>query len=129
MAHHRETLAREPRENLLRLHYADMPRDPEGAAARIAAHVGISHPPALMAAIVEAARFESMKADAHRFAPSAGEGFRARDDGFFDSGGSNKWEGRLTRAELDAYDARISECLPPEERAWLERGASAIGAG
>ena len=124
--HYRGTLARESRENLIRLHYADMLRDLTGAVEQIAAHVGVSHPPEVMAALVEAATFDSMKANAHRFAPSVGQGFWHKDDGFFDSATSNKSEGKLTADDLAAYDARMSELLGPEQRAWLEWGSAAV---
>ncbi|MEM8822628.1 MAG: sulfotransferase domain-containing protein [Pseudomonadota bacterium] len=123
LAHYRQTLTLEPRENLLRLHYADMQRDPAGQMARIAAHVGIQHPPEQLAKLVEAASFESMKANADRFAPSAGQGFWKNDAAFFDSATSNKWEGRLSAAQLAAYDARMEVLVPDREaRAWLEWG-------
>lgn len=40
----------------------------------------------------------------------------------FASGTSNKWEGRLTAEDLEAYRARISALLPPEDVAALEWG-------
>jgi aryl sulfotransferase len=120
--HYRCTLAREPRENLIRLHYADMLRDLAGALAKVAAHVGIDHPPDLLAAIAKAATFESMKANASRFTPSAGQGFWKADTGFFDSATSRKWEGVLTGDDLAAYDATMGAALTTEERVWLEWG-------
>lgn len=120
--HYLETRAREPRENLLRLHYADMLRDLSGAVTRIAAHVRIDTPPDLLEEIVQAATFDSMKANAHRFTPSAGQEFWKNDAGFFDSASSNKWEGQLTEADLAAYDARMSDLLGAEDRRWLEWG-------
>ena len=117
------TLAR--RENFLRLHYADMLRDLTTAFRRIAAHVGISHPPELEAELIKAATFKNMKANANRFAFSAGLGFWKNDAGFFDSATSNKWLGVLTETDLTAYDARISSLLNPEERHWLEWGSPA----
>ncbi|SMX36933.1 sulfotransferase domain-containing protein [Maliponia aquimaris] len=120
--HYRETLAREPRENLLRLHYADMLRDLRGAVTRIAAHAGIDTPGDLLEDIVQAATFDSMKANAHRFTPSAGQEFWQSDAGFFDSATSNKWEGQLSADDLAAYDARMCELLGPDERKWLEWG-------
>ena len=77
-----------------------------------------------MAQLVRAATFDSMKANAHRFALSAGQGFWHNDAGFFDSASSNKWEGKLTEADLDAYEARISTLLTPQERRWLEWGSA-----
>ncbi len=125
--HYRCTLAREPRENLIRLHYADMLRDLPAAVASLAAHVGIALPTELMAAITEAATFASMKANAARFTPSAGQGFWKADAGFFDSATSRKWEGVLTDDDLAAYDARMNAGLTVEERAWLEWGDAGRG--
>ena len=117
--HYRCTLAREQRENLVRLHYADMRRDLPGAVAALAA--------GLMAAIAEAATFAIMKANAARFTPSAGQGFWKADTGFFDSATSRKWEGVLTDDDLAAYDARMNAGLTVEERAWLEWGDAGRG--
>lgn len=121
--HYRCTLSREPSESLLRLHYADMLRDLSGTFERIGNHIGISHPPEITAQLVEAATFDSMKANAHRFAPSAGQGNWKDDAAFFDSASSNKWEGQLSEIELSEYDNRISEFLTPEERSWIEFGS------
>ncbi|MFN3845349.1 MAG: sulfotransferase domain-containing protein [Paracoccaceae bacterium] len=122
--HYLCTLAREPREALIRLHYADMLRDLPGAVASLAAHVGIAHPAELMAAITKAATFASMKANADRFTPSAGQGFWKADAGFFDSATSKKWEGQLTAGDLAAYDAKLDAVLSAGERAWLEWGGA-----
>lgn len=124
LTHYRETRAREPRDNLLRLHYADMTRDLPQAVARIAAHVGIDHPAPLIEAITQAATFDSMKANAHRFTPSAGQDFWRNDADFFHSAQSNKWEGKLTQDDLAAYDKRMAAALSPEDRRWLERGSA-----
>ncbi len=97
----------------------------DAAVARIAAHVGIDHPPELMAAVVNAATFESMKANAHRFTPSAGQDFWHREEGFFDSATSRKWEGQLTAEDLAAYESRMSDLLTSQERYWLEWGSGA----
>ena len=125
--HYRCTLAREPRENLIRLHYADMLRDLPRAVASLAAHVGIALPAGVMATITEAATFASMKANAARFTPSAGQGFWKADTGFFDSATSRKWEGVLTDDDLAAYDAKMTAGLTVEERAWLEWGDAGHG--
>lgn len=127
--HYRCTMEHEPSDNLIRLHYRDMLRDLEGAFATIASHVGISHPADLMARLVAAATFDSMKANAHRFTPSAGQGGWKDDTAFFDSASSNKWVGKLSDDELRAYDARISQLLSPDERQWLEFGSVGAQAG
>lgn len=122
--HYRSALALEEEgaDNLLRLHYADMCRDPAAAIGRIADHIGITHPPALMARLVDAASFANMKANAVRFAPGAGVGFWHDDAGFFDAASSNKWEGVLSENDLAAYRARIAGMLRADEQRWLEQG-------
>jgi len=127
--HYRATLARRSRGNLIRLHYADMLADLEGAMAQIAEHVGISHPPRTMQALAEAATFKNMKANATRFVPASGQNFWRSDAGFFDSASSNKWEGLLTRKDLAAYDAKADAALTQNERQWLEWGATKFAAG
>lgn len=120
--HYRSTLAFEPHDNILRLHYADMLRDLPGTFDRIATHTSMPHPPDVMAMLVQAATFDNMKANAHRFTPSAGQGTWYNDAAFFDSASSNKWEGQLSDAEIAAYDARICELLKDDDRQWLEWG-------
>ena len=124
IAHYLRGLELEPRDNLLRLHYADMTLDLAGQMDRIAAHVGVDHPPEVMAGLVAAATFGNMKANADRFALGAGKEFWRNDKGFFDSATSNKWEGVLHEDDLALYDAAISELLTPEQRAWLEWGTA-----
>jgi len=120
--HYRSALVMDACENLLRLHYADLRRDLPQGIARIAKHVGINHPTEVQNALIDAARFENMKANADRFAVAAGNGFWRNDADFFDSATSNKWVGILSDDDLAAYDARMSELLEPEQRQWLEWG-------
>lgn len=122
VGHYLRSLEMEPRENFLRLHYADMTRDLAGHVAKVATHVGEPHPPEVMERLVEAATFASMKANTDRFVLAAGKEFWRSDSGFFDSATSNKWEGKLTDDDLAAYDSAITEYLSPEQRYWLEWG-------
>ena len=62
----------EPRENILRLHYADMKRDLASHVDKVARHIGVNNPPDIMERIVDAAKFGNMKANADRFAPVGG---------------------------------------------------------
>lgn len=120
--HYLECLKRKPRDNLLRLHYADMTRDLAAQMALVADHIGVNHPPALMDQLIEAATFRNMKANASRFALAQGRGVWRNDSGFFDSGTSNKWDGVLDQDDLAAYDAAIAKMLSPQDRKWLEWG-------
>ncbi len=120
--HYKSSMARRTRSTLLQLHYRDMQRDLAGVFAQIASHIGVQHPPKTMEALIEAARFEKMRANAGRFVPSAGQGFWKSDTGFFNNARSNKWEGVLNAEDLAAYDAKISQLLTPSQRHWLEWG-------
>ncbi len=121
--HYLATLGATHRPNVLRLHYADMTRDLNGAVQKVAKHIGVSHPPEVMDKLVEAARFDSMKKNADRFAIAQGRGVWRDDAGFFDSATSNKWEGILTEEDLAAYDSAIDTLLSPAQRRWLEFGS------
>lgn len=123
VGHYVSTRCHEPRENILRLHYADMTRDLGGCMERIAAHIGVHHPPEHLDRLVQAASFANMKANADRFALATDMPFWKSNAGFFDSGTSNKWEGILDEADLAAYDARLDGLLTPAERHWLEWGS------
>lgn len=125
LRHYRAALAVKDRPNVGFFHYADMSRDLPATFERMTKLLDISHPPAVLNSLVEAARFQNMKANADRFAPAGGKGFFRSDTGFFDSGSSGKWEGQLSEDELAAYDAVMAAHLTPAERAWIERGDAA----
>ncbi len=116
-----KTLADLP--NVSLFHYADMTRDLAGTFSKLSQLLNISHSETLMAQLVRAATFDNMKNNAERYAPSGGKGFFKSDSGFFHSGTSGKWQGRLTDDEWAAYDALMNEELAPEEREWLEYGS------
>lgn len=110
--------------NVTLLHYDEMKRDLPGCFARVAARLDVNYTPEQMETLVAAARFEHMRANAERFAPSGGKGFFKSDAAFFNSGTSGKWAGRLSAAQLAAYEEAMPRMLPPAERAWLETGST-----
>lgn len=121
--HYKAALAIAERTNVSLFHYADMTRDLTGTFAKVADLLGISYAPAVMDQLVQAARFDNMKAHAARFAPAGGKGFMKSDSEFFQSGSSGKWVGELNDEELAAYDALMDAHLTQQERAWLEFGS------
>lgn len=129
ITHYKATLEREPQENLLRLHYADMQRDLAAAVRRVARHIKVDHSAVVMEALVKAATFDNMKSNVDRFGLVAGHDFWRKDADFFHSGTSRKWEGVLTDADLATYDSVISKWLDQDARAWLESGDHTGGAG
>ena len=108
--------------NIHIFHYADMTRDLDREMVRMAAAMEISHPAELMAELVQAASFDSMKKNADKYAPQVWDGYWKDKREFFNAGTSNKWEGKLTTDQLTAYDARMDNLLTTEERQWLEWG-------
>ncbi|GFE63268.1 sulfotransferase domain-containing protein [Litoreibacter roseus] len=122
--HYQAAAALADRPNVSLFHYADMTRDLAGTFARVSELLDISHPPELMNTLVQAATFANMKANPERFAPSGGKGFFKSDDAFFHSGTSGKWEGQLTPKELAAYNDMMDAHLAPNDRRWLEYGAT-----
>ncbi|MEO0939005.1 MAG: sulfotransferase domain-containing protein [Pseudomonadota bacterium] len=124
LRHYAAARAAGARSNVSLFHYADMSRDLPGTFARVAALMGVSYPADVVKALIAAAGFDHMRANAARYAPGGGTGFMKDDAAFFDSGSSGKWEGKLSTAELAAYDAAMDAALDPEARAWLEFGSA-----
>lgn len=123
LRHYKAAAALAARPNVSLFHYADMTRDLAGTFNQLANLLDISHPPALLESLVQAATFDHMKANAMRYAPSGGKGFFKSDSAFFHSASSAKWIGKLTDQELAAYDTIMDAQLTKDERAWLEHGA------
>ncbi len=122
LRHYKAALAVADQPNVTLFHYADMKKDLVGTFQTIARLLGISPPPDLMDRLVQAATFDNMKENAERFAPSGSKGFFKSDSAFFQDGSNQKWLGKLTGAELAAYDAQMDAALTKTERGWLENG-------
>ncbi|MBU2981062.1 sulfotransferase domain-containing protein [Lentibacter algarum] len=120
--HYKAASALAKRPNVTMFHYADMTRDLAATFSKVAGLLGIVHAPDVMEQLIAAARFDNMRANASRFAPSGGKGMMKSDTDFFHSGTSGKWIGNLTDQEMAAYNAQMDAQLAPKERAWLEFG-------
>jgi hypothetical protein len=121
--HFSRTVLASPVPELALFHYDAMRRDPRAAVARLAAAIGVEPDEGLIDAVTAATSFEAMKDRAADFAPVAGTGFWRSDQAFFDSGGSRKWEGRLSEEELARYRERFAALVPDTAaRAWIEEG-------
>ena len=118
-------IARKSSPNIHLFHYADLTRDLAGQMDRLAGIYGIEHAGGLLAELVDAATFKSMKAKAASVVAREDTVLRNPAD-FFANATSNKWESRLSKAEVAAYDAPIAELLSPADRGWLEWGSSAV---
>ena len=106
--------------NLLFVHYNDLKADLAGEMRRIADFLEIEVPAAKWPAVVERCTFEAMKANGDRV--GSFWNFEGGAQSFLFKGTNGRWRDVLTPAELDAYQKRAAELLPPDAIAWLERG-------
>ncbi len=121
--HYQEARARETNGNVHFFHYADLSNDLPGQIVRLADLLEISLPDTVRDEIVEATTFATMRkaveTSERRFHQDTP--FHDLAD-FYNSGSSGKWEGRLTTADMEGYDASIARMLPPYDVAWLNWG-------
>jgi len=113
--------------NVLLVHYADLKADLAGEIGRIAIFLGLQAPARVMAQIVVAAEFETMRAQAETLMPGAG---RAWVDGpltIFNEGFNGRWRGLFDEADLAAYQTTVAIELTPGLAAWLEGGRLRAG--
>ncbi|THV30301.1 sulfotransferase domain-containing protein [Glycomyces paridis] len=120
MAHLSDAWTRRDEPNLLLVHYADLAADLEREMRRIAAWLTIDVPESRWPALVEAAGFAAMKANADTTVPDPVGLFRNR-DAFFRRGESGAAAELLTPEELTAYRARVRTLIPDNLSDWLHR--------
>jgi aryl sulfotransferase len=109
--------------NVHLLHYADMKANLDGQVRRIAEIMGYDRKDPLLDEVINGSTFASVKAKAIEDAKTNSSEFFPHPDRFFDSGTSNKWVGKLTDAEIAAFDERMKELLPEDQVAWLLWGS------
>jgi aryl sulfotransferase len=113
--------------NMLLVHYADMKADLAGEIGRIARFLQIEAPPAMIAEIAAAARFETMRAQGAQLMPGAG---MAWDDGaqrFLYKGVNGRWKDVFSAQDVAAYEAKAEAEFSPGLAAWLEHGRLVAG--
>lgn len=103
-------------------HYADLKVDLGSEMRRIASAIGEEIDQDLWPALVEAATFESMKANADRTAPDTDHGTWKSNSRFFNKGESGQWRGVLSDDNLRLYDRVTAERYDPAMIDWLENG-------
>ncbi|HAD26655.1 MAG TPA: sulfotransferase [Alphaproteobacteria bacterium] len=108
--------------NILMVHYSDLKNDLAGEMRRIADFLDIAVREDLWPALVDAARFENMKANADQLAPDAEAGIWQDNSGFFNKGKSGQWADLLGDEALAAYQGEMQARLEPELAHWLEHG-------
>lgn len=114
-------------ENIHFLHYADLTADLESQMRRVAAILGVTVPEDRWPALVRAATFAEMKANADRTAPDTNHALWLSNSQFFNKGTSAQWAGVLSEESLALYQEVTRARYDPAMLAWLEDGAAAAG--
>jgi aryl sulfotransferase len=117
--------------NLLAVHYNDLLADLPGQMRRVADFLEIDVAEEQWPALVEAARFRSMRAEAIRQEvenqqPDTPRVWKDGMASFFYKGTNGRWRDVLTPEDLALYE-RAASALDPDLRAWLEGGSLAAG--
>jgi len=110
------------RPNLLLVHYNDLKEDLAGEMRRIADFLDIAVPESLMASLVEAARFESMKKDGAALLPQMERAFDRGAERFINKGRSGRWREYLKAEDIVRYQAIAQRACPLGLARWLEGG-------
>ncbi|MGV6849738.1 MAG: sulfotransferase domain-containing protein [Marinibacterium sp.] len=109
--------------NIHLFHYAQMRADPVGQLQRLSDILGYGYDPERIEVFARAASFERMKDNARARAAEPGFDSAFVDYAkFYASASSNKWDGKLTRDDLSAYDRRMAALLSAADRDWLNWG-------
>lgn len=117
LAHLTDAWRRRDEPNVVLVHYHDLATDLAGEMGRLAARLDLEPP---TPELVEAARFEQMRARADRLAPDT-RGVLKDPTAFFRRGRSGAGREELGAAGIARYDARAAELAPPDLLAWLHR--------
>ena len=113
--------------NIHFLHYADLKADLEGQMRPIADLLDIAVPEDKWPALVKAATFEDMQANADRTAPDANFNLWHSNKNFFNKGENRQWEGVLSAENLQIYKGTFRQRYGAEIVDWLERGSLEVG--
>lgn len=111
--------------NVLLVHYNDLLADLDGEMRRVAAFCGFEVDEDVWPQLVDAARFDSMKADAGKLLPEAEMAFEGGPGRFLYKGSNGRWRDVLTDEDLALYEDAATR-LDPVLRRWLESGCGGV---
>jgi aryl sulfotransferase len=111
--------------NVLFVHYNDMQANLDAQMRRVAAFLGIDIDERRWADQVDRCTFASMKRRSAEIADFEAH-FVGGADSFLYKGTNGRWRDVLTVEELDRFDRRARELLPPEAIAWTTSGQTAL---
>jgi hypothetical protein len=109
--------------NVVMLHYNDLQADLGGEMRRLAGRLQIDVDEVLWPQLIDAARFENMRANADSIAPDTSNGIWNSNRQFFNRGCSGQWREILGADDLARYERRVVELGSPELIRWIHDGA------
>ncbi len=115
------------RPNLLLVHYDDLKQDLAGEMRRISDFLDIDTPETVMPALVEAARFETMKRDGDALLPQLKQAFDRGADRFLNQGRSGRWREYLRTEDVARYEAIVHRAASKGLAGWMESGRRTAG--
>ena len=120
--HHSRTFwERRDEPNVHLFHYSDLRKDLPGQMGRLADALGVEPP---TDELVDAARFENMKARSAELVPNSDTPFWVSSDKFFDKARSGDWRELIGEEGLPRYEAAVRAATDdPELAAWLHSGS------
>jgi hypothetical protein len=121
LVRHSETFwERRDEPNVHLFHYGDLRADLPGQMGRLADALGVDAP---TDELVEAARFENMKARADELVPNSDTPFWNDNSQFFDKARTGGWRELIDDADLPRYEAAVRAATADQElAAWLHAG-------
>jgi aryl sulfotransferase len=126
--HHAETFWRHRRlPNIQFLHFADLKADLDGEMRKLARFLETDVDESIWPALVKAATFDEMKANADRTAPDTNHGIWRSTSQFFNKGENEQWRSTLSDEDMKLYESLTREHYDLTMVDWLERGSAAVG--
>ena len=114
------------RPNLLLVHYNDLKHDLDGEMRRISKFLGIKINEVIWPSLVDAARFENMRAAGDQLMPQL-KTFLGSSDNFFHKGTNGRWGEILTEDDLARYARKVHEKFTSGLAAWVAGGRRTTG--
>lgn len=108
--------------NILFVHFNDLLSNLEGEIQRVADFLNIEVAPDMLPKIAHAVSFNTVKENAEKIRPGAGDTWKDGAQTFFHKGTNGRWRDVLTKEDLELYRAAVARELTPDCAHWLENG-------
>jgi aryl sulfotransferase len=112
---------------MLLVHYNDLKADLEAEIGRIARFLEFKLESELLARIVEAASFETMRAQGDVLLPTMAQSWDHGARRFLYKGTNDRWRDVVSEADLSDYAELVKANFSPGLAAWLEHGRLVAG--